>query len=156
MSSFKRSEIYRSKDKIIDRLDKLQEWIAKELKSIKDASDREKSLPLIENYSSSKITQIELRLTQFNSYIKYDLFDVERLASVRDIDFFETQDEKLLLKKINNNFSDLIEYIEIEFERYTAKSLSNQLSLYWREFVTFSTTLLSVYIILQILRYFFG
>lgn len=150
-TAFKRSEIYRAKDKIVDRLDKLQEWLVKEIKSLDADSDNKKSFTVIENYSASKITQVELRLNQFNSYISKNILNPEDLAEIRDIDFFSDIDESILLKEINNRFSNVIEKIEFNFDNYTKDSISHQLSTYRNEFVSATSVLVFVYVLFLIL-----
>lgn len=154
-NSFKRSETYRAKDKIIDRLDKLQEWVAKEVKSVKDKNEQIKTMPVIENYTASKITQIELRLSQFNSYVGKKVVDETCVVKVRCIDFYE-DDLASITKNVNSAFSDVIETIECQFEKHVTKGIALRFSSYYKESIYVATMLLSMYVLLLILRHFFG
>lgn len=153
-NSFKRSEIYRSKDKITDKLEKLHEWVIKEVKSL-DLKKDIAELQLIENYLSSKLTQIELRIGQFNKYIGKEIVDASCVAQIRCVNLFSKASKIDLINEINNAFSDTLEHIESEFDAHNGKGVIKHFTCYLPEIAVMTYSLLASWAVIAILNQLF-
>lgn len=108
--SNRRTEALKRKDGIINRLDDLPDWVEGEI-------GKEKYQPeLTEEAYTGLLLQIELRINQFNSHVgeKRPSIDTQRLAALRDIDFFDNDSLDKLPYEVRSTSSSLIEHIELK------------------------------------------
>lgn len=106
--TLRRSEISRLKDRLVDKIEKLEPSYIEE-------SDR---LPtsdplLLEHFLATKTTHIELRIAQLNHYIGTNIVPVDKLLPLREFDTSE-KDPSTLREII----SDLIEQIEQCYDQH--------------------------------------
>ena len=104
-----RAEAIRRKDKIIDKVDKIVDWIEKQ------AADDKVSDHHLEAGYSAFISQVEIRLNQLNSLVKCDIVDMQYLLLLRDID--TSKDRVNLPHTVRETASDLIEQLELSCSR---------------------------------------
>lgn len=76
----RRAEALKRKDKIVDKLEKLSDWLESEI-SKKDFSSIQ-----VETTYAGMISQIEVRLAQLNQHIGRPVFDIEMLSTLREIE----------------------------------------------------------------------
>lgn len=108
--SNRRTEALKRKDMIINRLDELPDWVEGEV-------GKEKYKPeLTEEAYTGLILQIELRVNQFNSHVGKNrpAIDTQKLAALRDIDFFDQESLEKLSYEVRSISSSLIEHIELK------------------------------------------
>lgn len=120
--TLKKSEISRMKDRVIDRIEKTQEWYSKEYLKTNSSSERTE----IEDYFSGKISNIELRLTQINNYIGKDIFSPNCLVEWRSIDntASDKNQKQTTLKEIHDASLNIIDYIERNYDIHNNRKLS--------------------------------
>lgn len=106
--SNRRAEALKRKDKIIDKIDGLVEWVQDEVN--KDSFSSEDA----ETCYTSLLTQIELRTHQFNAHVKLDLLSIGSLARLREIDFFEKNELNRYPFIVRDIAFDFIDDIEIK------------------------------------------
>lgn len=114
----RRTEALKRKEKIIDKLDDLSDWVESEIsKDNFSATDTEEAFGGI-------LLHIELRINQFNAHVGQAVIDSGKIASLRDVDFFEASGLKKLPYIVRAHSSQLIEEIELECNKlYFADSL---------------------------------
>lgn len=105
--SNRRTEALKRKDKIIDKLDDLADWVEDE--TTKDGFNP----GYTEEAYSGLILQIELRVNQFNSHVRRDAIKAEQIAALRDIDFFNATGLERLPYDVRSTASTLVEQIEL-------------------------------------------
>jgi hypothetical protein len=152
--AFKRSEVYRAKDKIIDRIDKIHEWIVKEIKSIKNDETQSDMLNIIESFAASKLTQLELTSVQYNKFIEADIVDLQLIAKIRCIDFINT-DIQQTINQLNESVYNLSESIEINFSTHSNDRFFTRLGKRYNDVKTVFFVLLSLWLFIQILDLYF-
>lgn len=113
--TLKKSEISRMKDRVIDRIEKTQEWYIKEYWNSKSDSERTE----IEDHFSGKISNIEMRLSQINNYIGRNVFSSDCLVEWRSIDntAANNTDKKKTIKSIHDVSFQIIDYIESRYDK---------------------------------------
>ena len=75
-----RAEAIKRKDYIISKIDDIADWLDDEIS--KDNFQPART----ESSLAGMITQIELKMVQFNSHVKLELLDPSKLSTLRDID----------------------------------------------------------------------
>ncbi|NQZ54797.1 MAG: hypothetical protein HRT93_11175 [Piscirickettsiaceae bacterium] len=116
--AFKRAEISKSKDKIVDVILSINDWYI----SISKSSS---SKLYLEATLSSKLTQAELRIMQFNEYIGLEVIEPNCLSRLRgfDVIFFLNQDIDRGIYHFNEDISDVVEDIESVYLNYIKKNI---------------------------------
>lgn len=104
-----RAEAIRRKDKIIDKVDKIVDWIEKQ------AADGKVTEHHLEAGYSALISQVEIRIVQLNSLVKCEIVDMEYLMRLRAID--TSRDRSELPHAVREAASDLIEQLELSCSR---------------------------------------
>lgn len=106
--SNRRIEALKRKDKLIDKVEDLVEWVQGEV-------GRDGFLPAdAETCYTSLLTQIELRTHQFNTHVKQDVLGVELLAELRGVDFFAESGLDRYPFTVRDVAFEFIDHIEIE------------------------------------------
>lgn len=113
----RRSEALKRKDKIIDKLDDLSDWVESEVtKDNFSASDTEEAF-------GSALLHIELRINQFNSHVGSKVIDAGKIAELRNLDFFDSPGLPKLPYSVGALSSQFIEEIELACnDRYFSNS----------------------------------
>ncbi|OUR63480.1 hypothetical protein A9Q79_10270 [Methylophaga sp. 42_25_T18] len=111
--AFKRGEVARFKDRLVDRLSATNDWLLKEW----FLNEKNYSGFMLEELLTSKITHIELRMEQYNNFIGYSLIDTKCLSNLRDFDVGAKRDEVAAII-FSESVSDIIEHIEETFSIY--------------------------------------
>lgn len=106
--SLRRTEISRLKDKIIDNLQSLCDWYKME-------SECDQPLK-VEEYISAKITQIELRIQQFNNYCESTVISPDPLQKIREFDTTKKIPKSDKAYDFFSICSDLIEHVEVSYD----------------------------------------
>ncbi|KAA0696326.1 hypothetical protein DT594_02920 [Halopseudomonas laoshanensis] len=76
-----RSEALKQKDSIIDKLEKLNDWLEKTV------ATKSSNASKIETLYSAKLSDIEIRITQINYHVKSEIISSTILLPLRDLDF---------------------------------------------------------------------
>lgn len=106
--SNRRTEALKRKDKLIDKVESLVEWVEDEVaKDGFSAADAETSY-------TSLLTHIELRIHQFNTHVRRDVLSVELLAELRRIDFFAESGLGRYPFIVRDTAFELIDHIELK------------------------------------------
>lgn len=94
-----RAEAIKRKDYIISKIDDIADWLDDEVS--KDNFQPART----ESSLAGMITQIELKMVQFNSHVKLDLLDPSKLSTLRDIDLDppKNDDKKSYFLSIQND-----------------------------------------------------
>lgn len=152
--AFNRAEVYRAKDKIIDRIDKMHEWIVKEIKSIKNDEDKIKMIQIVESFTASKLSQLELSASQYNKFVQYEVVDLNLILQIRNIDLIEGNIEETI-KALNDSIYNLSESIEINFSKFANDSIFIKLSNRYHDLKAICFSLVSLWFLFQILKFYF-
>lgn len=152
--AFKRAEVYRAKDKLIDRIDKMHEWIVKEIKSIKNDEDRTKMLQIIEGFAASKLSQLELSAVQYNKFVQYDIVDLKKILQLRSIDFIENDIEETI-KLLNESIYNLSESIEENFSKFSNEAIFRKIGNRYHDIKAIFFSLASLWFLFYILEMYF-
>ncbi|WP_460410095.1 MULTISPECIES: hypothetical protein [unclassified Pseudomonas] len=95
-----RAEAIKRKDYIISKIDDIADWLDSEVS--KDNFQPART----ESSLAGMITQIELKMVQFNSHVKTELLDPSRLSTLRDINLeprLNTESEANTVAKIETS-----------------------------------------------------
>lgn len=104
-----RAEALKRKDKLIDKLEDLSGWVGSEI--AKDEFDPNN----VERSYSGFLSHIELRIGQFNSHVRREVVDPNKLIGLRRANFFaDKKDLCSLPYDVRDDASDVIEHIELE------------------------------------------
>jgi len=124
----RRTEALKRKEKIIDKLDALPDWVESEVsKNNFSATDTEEAFGGI-------LLHIELRINQFNAHVGSVVIDSGKIASLRDVDFFEECGLEKLSYIVRAHSSQLIEEIELKCNKlYFADSLLRRIISFLEE-----------------------
>lgn len=102
-----RAEALKRKDKLIDKLEDLSDWVEGEV------SKEEFKPSNTERSYTGLLSQVEIRIGQFNSHVRKDVIDPASLVGLRDVDFFADKTTLFDLSyDIRDEASDVIEHIE--------------------------------------------
>lgn len=104
-----RAEAIRRKDKIVDKIDKIIDWIEKQ------STDEKVSDHHLEAGYSAFISQVEIRLCHLNTLVNCDIVDLSFLVRLRSIDIAEDRTD--LPHRVREAASDLIEQLELSCSR---------------------------------------
>lgn len=106
--SNRRAEALKRKDKLIDKIEGLVEWVEGEVSKEKfSAADAETSY-------TSLLTHIELRIHQFNAHVRSNVIGVELLGELRRIDFFAKSGLDRYPFVVRDTAFELIDHIELK------------------------------------------
>ncbi|WP_440778717.1 hypothetical protein [Pseudomonas syringae] len=103
----RRAEALKRKDKIVDKLESLADWVDGEI------SKDNFSGAQTETSYSGMISQIEVRINQLNSHIGRSIFDISLLSKLREIEIYAVAENNIQTPyAIRETASDVIEEIE--------------------------------------------
>lgn len=103
-----RSETLKRKDKVIDRLEALSEWVEDEVRKPHfNPSTTEAAY-------AAMLSQIEIRLDQMNKLSGTEAFASQEIATLRDVDFFAPNIQTVHYQ-IRDRATGIVEEIEIAF-----------------------------------------
>ena len=106
--SNRRSESLKRKDKIIDKLEALADWVESEV-----GKDTFSSVNTETTYSGM-ISQIEVRIVQLNEHVGREVFDGRQLLKLRDIEIHDLACANSQTPyKIREAVADIVEDIEM-------------------------------------------
>ncbi|MEG8231011.1 hypothetical protein [Pseudomonas orientalis] len=123
--SNRRSESLKRKDKIIDKLEGLADWVGAEVNK-----DSFSSIDTETTYSGM-ISQIEVRIAQLNHHVGREVFDGSKLLSLRNIEIhFLACANSQTPYKIREAVADIVENIEIccDAEYFSRKGIFAKLA----------------------------
>lgn len=106
--SNRRTEALKRKDKLVDKVESLIEWVEDEI--VKDGFSPDDA----ETCYTSLLTQIELRAHQFNTHVKQDVIGVELLGDLRRIDFFASTELDRYPFVVRDTAFEFIDHIEMQ------------------------------------------
>lgn len=116
-----RSEAIRKKDKLIDRIEKLVDWVEKAYPIEDDLG------AMSEEIYSAYVSQIEMRIITLDRLLKQDAVGTELVSSIRTIDILDKCKHANPVKEARLAAFDLIEALEIACDlRYFAKKTLEQ------------------------------
>ena len=105
--SNRRAEALKRKDKIIDKLEDLSDWVESEIGKDDFSSVR------TESTFAGLITQIEVRIGHLNRHVGKEIFDAASLSRLREIEIHEGATDNLETPYLIRDASaDIIEQIE--------------------------------------------
>jgi len=81
-----RAEAIKRKDNIISKIEDIADWLDKEIS--KDSFQPART----ESSLAGMLTQIELKIVQFNSHVKTELLDPSKLSALRNVNLYQTVD----------------------------------------------------------------
>ncbi|EOE8063715.1 hypothetical protein ACMWRE_000906 [Pseudomonas aeruginosa] len=112
-----RAEALKRKDKLIDKLEDLSDWVEGEISKVDfNPSNTERSY-------TGLLTQVEIRIRQLNAHVRKDVIDPSALLELRDVDFFADKETLPGLPyDIRDEASDVIERIEEACDKFFFKS----------------------------------
>lgn len=106
--SNRRAEALKRKDKIIDKLEDLADWVESEIGKDDFSSVR------TESTFAGLVTQIEVRIGHLNRHIGKDIFDAALLSSLREIEIHEKAKDNIETPYlIRDAAADVTEQIEM-------------------------------------------
>lgn len=109
LRSNSRAEALKTRDKIVDKLEALSEWVEDELKRTPfDFSE-------LETGFSGLLSQIELKIGHFNAHVGENVVDVDVLRELRGFEFSETLEEnEAFYSKIRHASWNAIDTVEMD------------------------------------------
>jgi hypothetical protein len=122
--TLRRGEISRLKDRVVDSITGIQEWLIEELQT-----NPSKDMEQVEALLSAKATQLELKIKQLNHYIGIEVLQVVNVAKIRGVDLFSVNTGALVVE-VNDVFFDVIEHIETVYDDHYFKL--NPILRFWR------------------------
>lgn len=146
-----RAEALKRKDKIVDKLEELSEWVESEI--AKDLFDSTQT----ETTYSGMIFQIEVRVQQLNQHVGKEIFDGVLLSNLRQIEIFKKADENAVTPyKIREAAADVVEAVEscCNSEYFGRKGIVAALNDYFVHFRGLILLLLCVFIFLAIYQFY--
>lgn len=151
--SNRRTEALKRKDKIIDKLDDLADWVEGE--TTKDEFDPSYT----EEAYSGLILQIELRINQFNSHVGRDAIKADQIAALRDVDFFNEGGLGRLPYDVRSTASVLVEHIELSCDSiYFNKTLLRRMGGFLAELygvIVSLVALILLFVLIKVLSWVF-
>lgn len=129
--SNRRTEALKRKDKLIDKIEDLIEWVQDETKKVKfTASDAEICY-------TSFLTQIELRTHQFNTHVKSNVLSVKFLSQLREIDFFASSGLDRYPFTVRDIAFEFIDHVEMACNDlyFGGAPLAKRINQYFNKFV---------------------
>ena len=91
-----RAEAIKRKDYIISKIEDIADWLDKEIS--KDSFQPART----ESSLAGMLTQIELKIIQFNSHVKKELLDPSKLSALRGVNLYQTVDTSNSNRDIEN------------------------------------------------------
>lgn len=103
-----RVEALKRKDKIVDKLEELSEWVESEVaKTLFDSTQTETTY-------SGMISQIEVKIQQLNQHIGKEIFDGALLSKLRQVEIFSKAEENASTPyRIREAAADVVEEVEL-------------------------------------------
>jgi hypothetical protein len=106
--SNRRAESLKRKDKIVDKLEELADWVESEIEKENFSSVN------TETTYSGMISQIEGRISQLNNHVGREIFDGTKLSALRDVEIHtEAHANNETPYKIREEVADIVEHIEV-------------------------------------------
>lgn len=115
--TLRRNEISRLKDRLVDLLIDLQKYSLEQLNNLGGDSQTSKHAAHEVGFSG-RVTLIELRVMQFNHYLKRPLLNPEKLSDCRGVDLLPPYNLRDKLIEVQRVTSDFIEYVETEYGQF--------------------------------------
>ncbi|KEZ72817.1 hypothetical protein C5I_0117220 [Pseudomonas syringae pv. syringae FF5] len=103
----RRAEALKRKDKIVDKLESISDWVDGEV------SKDNFSFAQTETSYSGLVSQVEIRMIQLNVHVGRDIFNPALVAKLREIEIYENAEDNLAVPyRIREAASDIIEDVE--------------------------------------------
>jgi methyl-accepting chemotaxis protein len=150
--SNRRAEALKRKDKIVDKLEDVSDWVDGEI------SKANFSFNQTETSYSGMISQIEVRINQLNNHVGRDIFDSSLIARLREIEIFESaEDNAQVPYKIREAASDIIENIEAccDAEYFGKRGFLSVVNDYYSSLKGIAMALISALLLVAVFQFFY-
>lgn len=144
-----RSEAIRKKDKLIDRVEKLVDWVENAW-PIKDDLG-----VMYEEIYSAYVTQIEMRIITLDRLLQQEAIGTELVSSIRTIDILNKCEHASPVKEVRLAAFDLIEALEIacDSKYFAKKTLEQRVNRFTYEFNGVTAACIALFFILALAKY---